>query len=100
MSRLSSNPLEGEGVLSMIQAAPAAVLPVDVAGLDRIEDSLYELETGIGALKEVLRAPISEEHLPFIANALIDALSQRLTGCFDAMEAGDLLRVQRHLLKA
>jgi hypothetical protein len=100
MSRLSFNRLEGEGVLSMIQAAPAAVLPVDVAGLDRIEDSLYEMETGIGALKEVLSARISEEHLPFIASALIDALSQRLTGCFDAMEAGDLMRSERHLLKA
>lgn len=99
MSRLSFNRLEGEGVLAMIQAAPAAVLSVDAAGLDRIEDSLYELETGIGALKEALSARISEEHLPFIASALIDALSQRLTGCFEAMEAGDLLRSQRRLLK-
>jgi hypothetical protein len=100
MSRLSSDRLERGGVLSMIRAAPAAVLPVDVAGLDHIEDSLYELETGIGALKEVLSARISEEHLSFIASALTDALSQRLTSCFDALEAGDLLRAQRRLIEA
>lgn len=68
---------------------------MDVAALDRIEDRLYELESGIGALKEVLRAQISEEHLPFIAGTLVDVLSERLTGCFDAMESGDLLRAQR-----
>lgn len=100
MSRLSSDRLERDGVLSMIQAAPAAVLPVDVEVLERIEDGLYMLKTGLGAIKEVLRAPISEDHMQFITSALIDALSQRLTGCFDAMEAGDLLRAQRRLLKA
>jgi hypothetical protein len=100
MSRLSFNRLEGEGVLSMLQSAPAAVLPVDVAGLDRIEDSLYALETGIGALKEVLRSPISEDHMQFITSTLIAALSQSLTGCFEAMSDGALMRSERHLLKA
>jgi hypothetical protein len=95
MSDMQSDAQRGKDVLAIIQAAPIAVLPVDAAGLDRIEDSLYEMENGIGALKEVLSARIGEEHLPFIASALIDALSQRLTGCFDAMEAGDLLRAQR-----
>lgn len=70
----------------MIETAPVPTLPVDVAALDRIEDRLYELECGIGALKEVLRAWIGKDHLPFIPGTLVDFLSECLTGCFDAME--------------
>ena len=100
MSRLSSSSLEREGVLSMIQAAPAAVLPVDAEVLDRIEDGLYMLETGLGAIKEVLRAPISEDHMQFVVGTLIAVVEQSLTGCFDAMSEGALMRAERHLLKA
>jgi hypothetical protein len=95
MSGLSSERLEGQGVLSMIQAAPATVLTVDVAVLDRIEDGLYMLETGIGAIQEVLRAPITEEHMQFIMSKLIVAVSRSLTGCFEAMSDGSLMRSER-----
>ena len=80
-------------------AATTPMLTVSTAVLDRLEDSLYEVEVAVGAIAEILKNRLTPEHIPFVTSTLMAALDENVTRCFDAMSAGALLRSERHLLE-
>lgn len=74
----------------------AQAMPVDIAILDRLENGLYEVQIAVSAISEVFKAELNAEHIPFLANTLMEALDERVASCFDAMSAGHLMNSERH----
>lgn len=61
-------------------------MTVAPALLDCLADRLCDVEMAIQGISQALKAEIHPNALPFVTDALLMALSERVTRCFEALD--------------